>query len=272
MRSHNESHAETEFWLTYEQFGSCVEDAVRFSETRMGVYHTGRQNRALTTYTKAITHCISMVAIIRAFERSSRGTRLLDHFSIGALGRVVLDAMLMTMYISELSLTRDQWDLRRHLLFLHDLNNRKRFMSHLKPSGGSVDTKFINSYPSAKARIIAKIKKIGKELEYPNAEIDKFTQGQLVFTGGVQGAVREAGWNVPLYAFYQTYLSNQIHSHPVSFLRAEEHDISFQEPSPFQLDFVKTVFDAIIPYLEETINRMKKFTGSASYDPVGQLD
>ncbi|WP_309663266.1 hypothetical protein [Tabrizicola sp.] len=62
----------------------------------------------------------------------------------------------------------------------------------------------------------------------------KYTSGQVVYVDGARGAVREAGWDVNECEFQQAYLSNFVHTHPVSYMRATEHAISFENPSPAQ--------------------------------------
>jgi hypothetical protein len=95
---------------------------------------------------------------------------------------------------------------------------------------------------------------------------------QAVFIGGARGAAREAGWNVDDFEFQQSYLSNWVHSHPVSFIRADEQKLSFSHPSEYQLNFCASVLEIVVPYLNAAISRMDKLTGSVNADPIGKLD
>lgn len=252
-------------------FAIVVEDAVRLSEAAIGVEHTGRQNRALFVFAKLIAHCMSVEAIIRAYGDAPAGSKLLDHFSIATLGRASIDAALMTMYISEPSLTREQWDLRRQILFLHDHSNRKRFLTVLAVQGDEPPLPFFNNYDELRASLQTKIRTLARGLGYPADDVQEFTKGQRVFIAGSRAAAKEAGWDRDAFEFHQSYFSNWVHSHPVSFLRADEHGISFSQPSEFQLGFSGMVVETISEYFRTVNDRMRQFTGSIGSDPVGQL-
>jgi hypothetical protein len=74
------------------------------------------------------------------------------------------------------------------------------------------------------------------------------------------------------FDFHQSYLSNWVHSHPVSFLRSTEQGISFAHPSDYQINFCSTVLEITTPYLLKTTARMLLFTGSKDFDSIGHLD
>src|SRR5260370_30423561 len=118
-----------------DAFANAVRDAITISESRIGVDHTGRQNIALFIFAKLIAHCMSMGLILSNYRRVLEAGGLLDHFSLGTLGRAALDASVMTMYISDPNINRDQWDLRRQIFRLHELFNRNRFLT----AGGAKD-------------------------------------------------------------------------------------------------------------------------------------
>jgi hypothetical protein len=107
---------------------------------------------------------------------------------------------------------------------------------------------------------------------FSEAKIGDLLKGQLVFIGGARGAAREAGWDVDDFEYQQSYLSNWVHSHPVSFIRADEQKLSFSCPSEYQLSFCASVLEIVIPYLDAATSRMDKFTGSVNADPIGKLD
>jgi len=207
--------------------------AIVVSERNIGVHHTGRQNRALFLFMKLIAHDMSMLAIVDHYRKSSKGSALLDHFSIASLARTIVDASLMTMYISHPSLTRDEWNLRRYVLYLHDLTNRKRILMGSKKN----DEAFFRSYPGQKAARIEKIRRFSKSLRLDDAATTELTKGQKVFVDGARGAAREAGWDINEFDYVQSYLSAFVHSYPISFMRADEHQISFSDPSDFQINF-----------------------------------
>ncbi len=242
--------------------------AVIVSESNMGVHHTGRQNRALFLLAKLIAHAMSMLVIINRYSNSPKGAALLDHFSIASLARVILDASLMTMYISHPSLQRDEWNLRRYVLYLHDLTNRKRFLT----AGQGADEAFLSSYPGRKAALISKIRLFATSANVKSEIVEDLIKGQKPFVYGSRGAVREADWNVGQYDFIQSYLSAYVHSHPVSFMRAEEHQISFSDPADFQLNFSGFAISTAANYVDQVRDRMTAFSVTGIGDPLGQVD
>ena len=88
-----------------EAFEKATEHAVALSESRLGVVHTGRQNRVLTAYAKTLVHAMSIQLLYNNSVRQKPEFGLLDHFSIGALTRTLVDASIMTLYLSEPSLS-----------------------------------------------------------------------------------------------------------------------------------------------------------------------
>lgn len=203
---------------------------------------SGRQLRVSYLLLKLLAHIDSLLNIIQNhFQyRIDQKKRLkwgrtrfypFDHHSICSLGRVCFDAALMLHYLSEPSLNIAEWNLRRKVLYLHDISNRHRFLKFAKKiAKGSlqeeIDDKWIRD--GIIADILVHLGELGRATD-PN-----FTNGQMVYVDGVRGAVREAGWDVNEFEFQQAYLSNFVHTHPVSYMRATEHAIDFENPSPAQ--------------------------------------
>jgi hypothetical protein len=255
-----------------DAFEIAIRDAIAISESRIGVDHTGRQNIALFIFAKLIAHCMSMDMILSNCNRVLETGGLLDHFTLAALGRVALDASLMTMYISDPNLNRDQWDLRRQIFRLHELFNRNRFLTASSAKDQTPKLPFFETYEERKLALRARIDGLAKQLGYTPEQIEGFLKGQYVFIDGARGAAREAGWDVDAFDFHQAYLSNWVHSHPVSFLRFTEEGISFSRPSDYQLNFCGAVLEITMPYIRKTTERMRAFTGSKDLDQIGHLD
>jgi hypothetical protein len=255
-----------------DAFEVVIRDAITISESRIGVDHTGRQNIALFIFAKLIAHCLSMNMILSHCRQVLDTGGLLDHFSLAALGRTALDASVMTMYISDPNLDRNRWDLRRQIFRLHELFNRKRFLTAAGAKDGTTNLPFFETYEERKVTLRSRIDILAKQLGYTSEQIEGFLKGQYVFIDGVRGAAREAGWDVDAFDFHQAYLSNWVHSHPVSFLRVAEQGISFSRPSDYQLNFCGTVLEITMPYIQKATDRMRAFTGSKELDPIGHLD
>ena len=176
----------------------------------------------------------------------------------------------MTMYLSEPSLSHTQWLLRREVLHLHEMTNRKRF---LEPSGklspGLATTlPFFERYENSKKDSRARILSFCNELSIDPAKSAKLQEGQFVFTEGSRGAAREAGWDIDAHEFEQAYYSAYVHTHPVSFMKMDEQQISWSVPSEFQKNFVSTALASASRYLDCSNARIESFTGSEERDPL----
>ena len=256
---------------TMEAFEKATEQAVALSERRLGVAHTGRQNRVLMAYAKTLAHAMSIQLIYRNSVRQKTEFGFLDHFSIGTLTRTLIDASIMTLYLSEPSLSEAEWDLRRNVLFLHDASNRKRFLISMnKHVGTTLSTDELDAHRENKDGLLKVIMQRGKELGLDEARIEELSNGQFVFINGVRGAVSEAGIDKNGFEFIHTYLSNHVHSHPVSLMRQEK--ISFEAPTDFQISFCAICLEAATQYLENARSRIDEFTGEMARDPNGHID
>ena len=101
---------------------------------------------------------------------------------------------------------------------------------------------------------------------------NKLTKGQMVFVDGARGAAREAGWDINEFDYVQSYLSAFVHSYPVSFMRADEHRISFSDPSDFQINFCEFAVRVAASTTELVERRMAAFSVPGAGDPLGQVD
>lgn len=259
------------FYDELEKLDAVIQASVTISERNIGNIHTGRQRRALFVYAKLIAHQLSILSVATKVLHASEGDVLLDHFSIATLGRATMDAGLMTMYLTEPTLTKDEWNLRRNILYLHDLSNRKRFLKALSKAIGIEDMGDMSLSDPVKKILLTDISLHASNLKYGTEEIAKFQKGQLVYISGLRGAVREAGWDVNEFEFYQSHYSAFVHSHPVSFMRADEHKISFAIPSEFQYKLCASVFSILGEYSKDVNKRMDKFSLIAG-DPLGHIE
>ncbi|WP_114214440.1 hypothetical protein [Ochrobactrum sp. 3-3] len=246
-----------------------TEKLVSISSKSIGSFHTGRQRRALFLLSKLIMHNASIISISDKFFEDPQ-TMLIDHFSMAVLGRASIDAALMIMYISEPKLDRNRWDFRRQLLFLHDINNRNRFLKPLRKNG--VELGFYENYEEVRKGIQEKIEKLGASMLFSSEKITEYKNGHHLFVSGIRGAVREAGWNVDEFDLHQSYFSAYVHSHPVSFMRADEHDIQFGGASSFQIDFCHFITSTIATYTESVAGRMTAFSDPELGDPIGHVE
>jgi hypothetical protein len=246
----------------------ATQRCVAISEPNIGKIHTGRQRRALFVFSKLIAHNMAIQLIGSRFLENQEG--LIDHFSIGVMGRASIDAALMAMYISDPKLNITTWDFRRHLLFLHDANNRNRFLKPLAKQGLKLG--FYDNYDEIRLGLQGKIRVLGAQMLFSVEKISDYEKGVQVFVDGVRGAVREAGWDVDMFEHDQSYLSAYVHSHPVSFMRAHEHEIKFAGASRFQIEFCHFVLEAVARYTHSVADRMDAFSVPDIGDPIGHIE
>lgn len=250
----------------------------KFVDTNLGSQLSGRQLRVSYLLVKLLAHTDTLLNIIinhfqfRIDQKKwykIKKTRFypFDHHSICALGRVCFDAGLMLHYISEPSLSIQEWNLRRKVLYLHDLSNRHRFLKAAdKMNSGDLppepDDKWI------KDGIVSDINfhliELGIDAD------DRYTNGQMVFLSGVRGAVREAGWDLDEFEFQQVYLSNFVHSHPVSFMRAEEHRVDFATSSPAQFTSALVAVTSANLAADSSLERCRTFLAQDG-DPLASF-
>ncbi|MCZ7466403.1 MULTISPECIES: hypothetical protein [Rhizobium/Agrobacterium group] len=255
-----------------DAFESATSSAVAISSKNIGVVHTGRQNRALLVFAKLIAHNMSLNSLVRTGISAPPGASLMDHFSAAALGRASIDAALMVMYLTHPPLSVAEWNLRRHVLYLHDATNRKRFLDALVKAEGDIVSGHMDGYREAKMELQAKIRGFGAALGLPEDTIVNLSSGSAVFVAGVRGAVDEAGWNKKAYEAHQSYFSAFVHSHPVSFMRAVDHEISFSEPSEYQKYLCNYVLETVAVYTEMANERMEETCMTFESDPLGHIE
>ncbi|MBX5012397.1 hypothetical protein HJB67_20885 [Rhizobium lentis] len=268
--SDNEPEVDTRQLLAdaFGWFTEVLEESVLIMTAQEGIYLTGRQRRVVSVFGKTQLHSMTLQTIVEDVVRTGSG--LLDHFTVGTITRSIIDASLMAMYLSEPSLTFPQWQLRREILHLHEMTNRKRF---LEPQGKVIPSDgprlpFYDTYEQAKKDSRGRIALYGKAVGLDQDKITKLQEGQWVFVDGGRGAAREAGWDLNAFEFEQAYYSAYVHSHPVSFMKADEQGISWVHPSPFQQNFVALALNVAGRYLERANDRMRAFTADESCDPL----
>jgi hypothetical protein len=226
--------------------------------------------RSSAVLAKLSAHLLSMERILQ--DRSySKKEKFLDHFSFATLGRAIIDACLMYMYISNKEFSLNIWNLRRHVLFLHDLTNRKRFLEAMGKVTPGEKPDFFANYKSIRDDLKKRIESFAIECGLPEDRALELAKGNVVFVDGARGAVREAGWDPNKFEMEQTYFSAYVHSHPVSFLRMQDFQISFTNPSNFQIRFCQLVAACCLHYVNDVNIHAEAFLVEGA-DHLGQVE
>jgi hypothetical protein len=166
-------------------------------------------------------------------KNSAEATCALDPTSISAVGRTLLEACVMFLYVSELSVPEPEWSLRRKVLELNDLTARYRMTKDIGLlSDGDEDRKDALEF---KKNIEAIRGSIASDPIFQGLDVErqkKVLGGQELYINGFRTVVREGGLNVDEFNVMYATLSAHAHSAPVSFVR------NILEPSEPILGFV----------------------------------
>ena len=152
----------------------------------------------------------------------------LDQGSISALSRGMAESAAMVAYLVDPTLTAEQWDLRKHVLWLHDATTRYKMFSKLDNEEQA--TAFRADMQDLRTRIEAfpEFQALAPERQ------GKVIAGSEIYLHGLRSAVRLAGWDVDEFDSMYGYLSSYTHSSPVSFIRLAEHGVDFKVPTEAQ--------------------------------------
>jgi len=151
----------------------------------------------------------------------------LDHNSIAAVSRNIIEATLMFFYVSE-NVNDAEWQLRKSVLDLHDCLTRYRMFKAWN------NDEVAKSFSTAASKIRERINKHNLMRGFDSAKRKQLLGGQQLYINGLRSVVRQAGWDLNRFNGVYAYLSVHSHSAPVSFYRTETHQINFSKPSNHQ--------------------------------------
>jgi hypothetical protein len=141
---------------------------------------------------------------------------LLDHASVAALVRNILEVSAMFAYLSDLGISEPEWNLRRLVLELHDTTARCKFLKHIGDTKTEEATEFRTKIDTLRTTI-----KSDAQFQALNAENQhKLLSGMALYINGLRGVVREAGWDADHFDAMYVALSNYAHGAPMSFYRS----------------------------------------------------
>lgn len=139
-----------------------------------------------------------------------------DHCSIAALSRTLLDTWLMFAYVSEIDLLEEEWLRRRAALELHHVTARYRMLKSI----GDEKTEEAKEY---KSKMPALRQVLTSDPIFQSLDIkirEDVIAGRSPYTIGRNEIVRRAGWDVDHFTGMFACLSSQTHSAPAGFYRS----------------------------------------------------
>ncbi len=152
----------------------------------------------------------------------------LDQSSIASLARGVGESACMVAYIVDPSLTSEQWELRKEVLWFHDATTRYKIFKNWDNEHETL------GFRQAMTEILARIESSDEFKALPEIRQTRIRSGSEMYVHGLRAAVRLLGWAVPDFDGMYGYLSSHAHSAPVSFLRLAEQGVDYKRPTKAQ--------------------------------------
>ena len=126
----------------------------------------------------------------------------LDQGSIASLARGMAESAAMVAYLADPTLTSEQWELRKHVLWLHDATTRYKMFSKLENEVQA--TAFRADMQGLRTRIEAfpEFQALAPDRQ------GRVSAGSEIYLQGLRSAVRLAGWDVDNFDSMYGYLSS----------------------------------------------------------------
>jgi hypothetical protein len=150
---------------------------------------------------------------------------VLDHSSIATLARNLLETWMMFSYVSEPTISEEEWLRRRAVLELHDVTARYRVLKAI----GDRQTKEAQLFRDKMSTLRKTIASDPIFQSLDTKSKDDIREGRSPFIYGRNAVVREAGWDVDHFTAMYAALSSHAHCGSASFYRAALHP---DEPAP----------------------------------------
>lgn len=187
-----------------------------------------------------------------------------DHSSIATLCRSHFETCIMLLYITDLALEEEEFNLRMLVLDLHDLTSRYRKLKDLgnQDKGALADIeserKELSRLKDARQATLSMLESNKRFLALSDEDKTKIRSGTMLFARGMRSAVKECGWDIDGYNLMQNFLSAYTHGSPSSFLRRDPTDrIPKNEESVLEQALSSDLaIDYCYPALDKVCNRM----------------
>jgi hypothetical protein len=187
------------------------------SITQTGLPTTVAGDLASRVFAKMCAHARSIAAITQS--------SMFDHHAIMTLARMIIDSSVMLAYLDQ-EVSDEEWQLRHAVLRLHDTSARIKL---LRGYGNETD-----DLRKGRESIKAEIRGYEAFRKLPDDRREKLLTGDQIFVRGMRHAAVEFGWEESRFGSIYGYLSDHVHSTPMSFMRMKEHEIDYYFPGEAQ--------------------------------------
>jgi hypothetical protein len=225
-----------------------------------------------------IRACVTAGSLTQLFEgQQANGNAItyLDHPSIAALGRALIENIAVLIYFTDAKLTEDEWICRRDIVYLHDLINRGQFLTQLDPTQKPPPDDFLEN---AKDRLLNN----PAFMSIPAARRKRLLAGEDMFVDGRHQAMLVFGWGDERTRAVYKYLSSHAHSTALAFTRTETNKIYTANSggshvvAGFATEFAKKALGVgclhmarLFPYVEATFDALIFSSIRSQYEPPG---
>ena len=229
---------------SYAEFNKTLKETVKLSHDRAGIPSpTGKHFYASVLFTRL---CVSAVSL----QKLSPDPRLLgqdahwDYASACSITRNIVECYLIFHYLCVQTVDDIKWEARWRLFNLHDCIQRTKVFASL------------NIAPEGEA---AKVIKITLDELKANGYFQRLTQKQqqhylkgnsALFMSQDQ-IVQSYGGDVNEFRFLYRFLSNQVHSLPMSFYRVSEQERGRGVESEVEVGYTALCLNTACQYLDQ---------------------
>jgi len=166
-----------------------------------------------------IRACVTSASLIRLFEPHVEGNaRYLDHASIAALSRALIETIATCIYISDQSVGDEEWTARKLIMHLNDLINRRTFL-------GQIGQLHEGNSKEIEADLREKLNANPAFMALTKDQRGKILNGSNMFLHGRHKTMLAFGWGDDITGGVYKYLSAHAHSTAMAFARTEANRI-----------------------------------------------
>lgn len=192
---------------------------------------------------------LSTTILLQAYvdERIHTG---FDHLSIVSQCRSIVEQQIFLAYLVEVGISKDEWNLRKWTLDIHDCVSRIRLFRSL----GNQEEK--QAHEKELVFLRERLEASGLFQDLPREARSEILAGNRIYVRGSRTAAAAAGWMKDQWDGIYAYLSAPLHSAPLSFYRMQEHGVDNLSIAPYQLGVAGFSLNAASQAIRDATERM----------------
>lgn len=235
---------------SYGEFDKTLRKALKLSRDCAGIPSpTGKHFYASALFTKL---CVTAVSL----QKIAPSSRLLgqnahwDYASTCSITRNMVECYLVFHYFCVQAVDEAEWDARWRLFNLHDCLSRKKMFA-------SADIKPEKEASKIIEITVSELKTNSYFQRLTPKQQQHYLKGNNAFFMSQDEIVQSYGGDINEFRFLYRFLSNQVHSLPMSFYRMSEQERGRGVESDVEVGYTSLCLDTARQYLERTHNDYK---------------